>query len=480
MLRPIREGWDAMKFVLTLIGLAALSLSPIAALPAFGETQKCLPGSDVHASGYCYTKNVPREVCLAFGPKCAPHPFKANGVDYCQYKHLPCDDQGGKADKKRTPPGKPDRFAVGIAKCDQAVAPGKRCKWDGTNCFEQGTGRYAQENWEPVPIAQCRGDSAQAFLDACVFWIRRGHVTTNCPTKERLAESPYEGARAHADLTAPRVATPTVPTPTPPAARTPTVPTPTPPTANAPNTCATVHPDARVDEIANTDQRRPRGTCSVRNLTAAQCAAMGNTHFKPDHGSGFTECFFQAAGRTPRVNTPAPRVASPLAECGPPGHGCPAGTKCHAQQCIPATAVDCKDGGYCARGSYCASGFACIRPSVPMVGECFANETPVDGGFCLPPGYVYCGGGRACKPGQQCGPGTCVGGPPATGPVCGPGRCYSHELCSNGACYNPRETKVCPSGRLCSVLSSCGETTCEPPGPRTARMQGIAPRPISR
>jgi len=48
-----------------------------------------------------------------------------------------------------------------------------------------------------------------------------------------------------------------------------------------------------VDAIANIDQRQPPGTCSIRNMTSAQCSAYAqNTWFKPDNGSGFTECFY--------------------------------------------------------------------------------------------------------------------------------------------------------------------------------------------
>jgi hypothetical protein len=48
-----------------------------------------------------------------------------------------------------------------------------------------------------------------------------------------------------------------------------------------------------VDPTANYDQRQPAGTCSVRGLNQSQCSTVPRVrHFKPDHGSGFTECFF--------------------------------------------------------------------------------------------------------------------------------------------------------------------------------------------
>lgn len=175
------------------IGASFLALSQAGA----EQRRGCLSGAP-NASGYCHTP-MPRDACRQFPPACTPHSFTAGGVEYCQYKQLPCD---GKPDAKQSE-DKPDRFAVGIGKCDQAVAPDKRCKWDGINCYEQRTGRYAQETFEPVDFAQCRGESVQAFLDACAFWIRRGHVTTNCPTRERLAQSPYDGAKPHADAIPP-------------------------------------------------------------------------------------------------------------------------------------------------------------------------------------------------------------------------------------------------------------------------------------
>jgi hypothetical protein len=95
-----------------------------------------------------------------------------------------------------------DIFAVGIAKCDPAVASGKRCKWDNINCYEQRTGRYGQETWEPVSQSQCRGESVEAFLDACVFWIRRGRGVRNCPTREQLALAPYANPPSPAETAA--------------------------------------------------------------------------------------------------------------------------------------------------------------------------------------------------------------------------------------------------------------------------------------
>ncbi len=388
-----------------------------------GAEERGCPFGVPHPSGHCHAP-LPREACQTLPPSCTPHPFKVGSVEYCQYKQFPCD---GKPDAKKGE-AKPDRFAVGIGKCDQAVAAGKRCKWDGINCYEQTAGRYGQETFEPVGIAQCRGESVQAFLDSCAFWIRRGHVTTNCPTRERLAQPPYDGAHRLADAIPPapqRAAAP----PQPPApAQCPVAlaeyaqvlaqrrdreifkgsdhmkaadaafegmsrrisanaecrrlcgqdsacapwlelvvqlidekegtcvavermlapsdavlllnsaevlrrckrhvergPTParapTPPTVEAPSvgtpavrapapTCASWHPSAQVDETANFDQRQGQGTCSIRNLTAQQCTAIGGSHFKPDHGSGFTECF-RAVGPTGPVAAAPPRRRGP-------------------------------------------------------------------------------------------------------------------------------------------------------------------------
>jgi hypothetical protein len=59
-----------------------------------------------------------------------------------------------------------------------------------------------------------------------------------------------------------------------------------------------------VDPMANIDQSQPAGTCVIRNLSASQCGNIpGKRHFKPDSGSGFTECFFTPpAGGTGSAN----------------------------------------------------------------------------------------------------------------------------------------------------------------------------------
>lgn len=405
-----------------------LCLWPFSFFQAGAEQRGC-PFGVPHSSGYCHAP-LPRDACMKFPGTCTPHAFKVGGVEYCQYKQLPCD---GKPDAKQSE-DKADRFAVGIGKCDQAVAAGKRCKWDGLNCYEQTSGRYGQEMFERVDFAQCRGESVQAFLDACAFWIRRGHVTTNCPTRERLAQSPYDGAKPHAAaiLPAPEktAAPPQPPTP----ARCPLAigeytqvlaqrrdreifkgsdhmkkadeafedmsrrisanpecrrlcnqdsacapwlemvvrlidekegtcvavermlapsdavillssaevlrrckrhieggpsqtRAPAPPPAEV--TCASWHPAAQVDETANYDQRQGRGTCSIRNLTAQQCTSIGGTHFKPDHGSGFTECFrFVGPGApatsAPKVNVPEPTVRTPTPTVNAPDLRAPA------------------------------------------------------------------------------------------------------------------------------------------------------------
>jgi len=52
-------------------------------------------------------------------------------------------------------------------------------------------------------------------------------------------------------------------------------------------------PPCNVDAEANYDQRQPAGTCSARNMSFAECQRVpGYRHYKRDHGSGFTECFW--------------------------------------------------------------------------------------------------------------------------------------------------------------------------------------------
>lgn len=65
----------------------------------------------------------------------------------------------------------------------------------------------------------------------------------------------------------------------------------------------------RVDPTANFDQRQPPNTCSARGYQSdTQCRAAGGHHFKPNDGSGFTECFFRplSAG----INSAGPRATT--------------------------------------------------------------------------------------------------------------------------------------------------------------------------
>jgi hypothetical protein len=59
------------------------------------------------------------------------------------------------------------------------------------------------------------------------------------------------------------------------------------------------------DDVANVDQRQPIGTCSVKGLTPSACQAVdGFRHFKPDNGSGFTECFYEPRVRSGNLGPP--------------------------------------------------------------------------------------------------------------------------------------------------------------------------------
>ena len=70
-----------------------------------------------------------------------------------------------------------------------------------------------------------------------------------------------------------------------------------------------------VDPIANLDQGQPQGTCSVRGLSESACRNVpGVRHFKPDKGSGFTECFFDPQQRGPSGGGQPSTSASQLCE----------------------------------------------------------------------------------------------------------------------------------------------------------------------
>lgn len=84
------------------------------------------------------------------------------------------------------------------------------------------------------------------------------------------------------------------------------------PTANA-GTCGSVHPSARIDIEANFDQSQPAETCSVRNLSESACRSLsGYRHYKRDRGSGFSECFFEAAAGPATRPAPAPVARQPI------------------------------------------------------------------------------------------------------------------------------------------------------------------------
>jgi hypothetical protein len=140
------------------------------------------------------------------------------------------------------------------------------------------------------------------------------------------------------------------------------------------------------------------------------------------------------------------------------GMVCPAGNQCTADgYCLPAGAVQCRTAGqYCEAGTDCGLGNVCVGPSR----GCPTGTTTIEGA-CVPVGHQYCGNRVSCAPPLQCGPGgTCVGGPPPTGPVCAGARtrCPAGNVCSDrGSCIDPQIWKECSPGKYCMHGQQCLE-----------------------
>src|SRR5262249_50832313 len=126
-------------------------------------------------------------------------------------------------------------------------------------------------------------------------------------------------------------------------------------------------------------------------------------------------------------------VGQPV-DCGN-GMVCPAGNQCAPDgRCLPAGAVQCRTPGqYCEAGTDCGLGNVCVGPG----GGCPDGRTTTDGS-CARWGNQYCGNSRSWAPPLRCGPGgTCLGGPPPTGPVCAGSRCPTGNVCSDrGSCID--------------------------------------------
>lgn len=139
---------------------------------------------------------------------------------------------------------------------------------------------------------------------------------------------------------------------------------------------------------------------------------------------------------------PVPASAQPAGtvNCGN-GHYCPAGNVCLIRgQCgreidHPPGATRTSRGGWCDPGFY---------------------ESKTSAGTCIPSTYSECGNG-ACPPGTTCSPTkSCVGGPPARGPMCGGVRCAADRACSSARrCYNPLYYNDCGNGQLCTKAAAC-------------------------
>lgn len=131
-------------------------------------------------------------------------------------------------------------------------------------------------------------------------------------------------------------------------------------------------------------------------------------------------------------------------------------------------AVDCGNGMHCPAGDACLLGGLCAEmidavpgsvPSSSMPGyfcEPGFRESKVQPGKCIPGGYSECGNGLTCPSGMQCGPTSCVGGPPPTGPACGGVRCAAGRICSSrNTCLNPEYFHDCGNGTICSRGAAC-------------------------
>jgi len=129
-------------------------------------------------------------------------------------------------------------------------------------------------------------------------------------------------------------------------------------TAASADSCSSVRGGAKVDPIANLDQSQPPERCSVRGLTESECDEVpGHKHFKKDHGSGFTECFFDPPASNAEPDSPTQDANSPVGGVAT----CKAGYKDCEGACIPYQASCCANG----RGVYCeaTTGGCCFNPN---------------------------------------------------------------------------------------------------------------------
>jgi hypothetical protein len=129
-------------------------------------------------------------------------------------------------------------------------------------------------------------------------------------------------------------------------------------TTAAADPCSSVRSGAKVDPEANLDQSQPPERCSVRGLTESECDDVpGHKHFKKDHGSGFTECFFDPPTSSSESDSSTQGANSPVGSVAT----CKAGYKDCEGTCIPYHASCCANG----RGVYCeaTTGGCCFNPN---------------------------------------------------------------------------------------------------------------------
>jgi hypothetical protein len=129
--------------------------------------------------------------------------------------------------------------------------------------------------------------------------------------------------------------------------------------------------------------------------------------------------------------------------------------------------VDCRNGHYCPPNNACLVGGMCgemvdqVPGSVRTSGGKWCDpgfrENRYKPDSCVPGSYIECQNGAICPGGSRCGnDGTCIGGPPATGPVCGGRRCAAGRVCSSqGGCMNPEYFHDCGNGTICSKSAAC-------------------------
>lgn len=80
------------------------------------------------------------------------------------------------------------------------------------------------------------------------------------------------------------------------------------------------------------------------------------------------------------------------------------------------------------------------------------SATPLNDGYCLPSGDVYCGNGESCDAGEMCiGNGKCA----AEGSIdCGDHWCSSDSICTPDSCA-PLGSVLCNSGGYCDAGNRC-------------------------